>query len=241
MTTTTTTTTTNTTKNKSTNQDEALDQFLYLSGCAETGRLPRHIEENRFEQEMRKSVENLANANPERLVHFLPLIFDKLLLLLVRPPSVGGHTLKLNASLFEILGRLVRKLRELKESQTDKHGRCALITSYIQYRVSIPHADAGNAGAGGENGAGGNGGGGMTSSSSMTPVASFAGVSTGGGFVRPTARPPLPPGAVAGGGGGGGESSAPHVFGRSNSNPDIMPPPTPLSPAGMSSYLLVLI
>jgi hypothetical protein len=147
----------------------------------------------------------LISARSEPLVHFLPLVFDKLLLLLTRPPLVSGQTLMLQTAIFETLGKLVRKLKDLKEliDATDKHGRCSLITSYIQYRVSLPPLEAARATEAT-----------MTSSpschamtSSTSPTATFTGVSTGGGF-RPTVRPPPPPNA--------GETPLPSVFGRSN-------------------------
>ena len=43
-------------------------------------------------------------------LRFLPLILDKLLLLMVRPPSVAGHVLNVSQGAFNAIAAVVKKI-----------------------------------------------------------------------------------------------------------------------------------
>lgn len=71
-------------------KDENLDQFLYLVNCGDDGKISNKIGEIGFENLLKERVEGLTKANIGPLVRFLPLILDKLIQLMVRPPVVLG-------------------------------------------------------------------------------------------------------------------------------------------------------
>ena len=72
-------------------QDEHLDRFLALVHAAEEHKIPPRIGENNFETELKKSVSELSLSKSGPLVHFLPLLLDKLVSLMVRPPIINGQ------------------------------------------------------------------------------------------------------------------------------------------------------
>ena len=51
---------------------------------------PGRSTEGNLETLLRKSITNLSKTQEERLVRFLFLVLDKLILLLVRPPVISG-------------------------------------------------------------------------------------------------------------------------------------------------------
>lgn len=52
----------------------------------------------------------LAGARPETLVRHLPVIFDSIILLLVQPPKISGHTLNVGHTAFETLCLLLNNI-----------------------------------------------------------------------------------------------------------------------------------
>ena len=52
----------------------------------------------------------LNHAKPEPLVKFLPLILNKLIQLLVKPPSVLGQVMNTGQTVFEAIAMLVRNV-----------------------------------------------------------------------------------------------------------------------------------
>ena len=72
-------------------QDEHIDRFLNLLHAAEQQRVPRTTGESVFEGELKRSVTELVKAKGEPLVKFMPLILDKLVQLLVKPPVIAGQ------------------------------------------------------------------------------------------------------------------------------------------------------
>ena len=52
---------------------------------------PSRSNDGNLETSLKKSVLDLRQALAEPLVRFLPIILEKLILLLVRPPVVSGH------------------------------------------------------------------------------------------------------------------------------------------------------
>lgn len=59
---------------------------------AQEQKLMPRTNETGFENELQRSVMDLAKANGESLVKFLTLILDKLILLMVRPPVISDQT-----------------------------------------------------------------------------------------------------------------------------------------------------
>jgi len=52
----------------------------------------------------------LNHAKPEPLVKFLPLILNKLIQLMVKPPSVLGQVMNTGQTVFEAIAMLVRNV-----------------------------------------------------------------------------------------------------------------------------------
>lgn len=137
-------------------QDKYLDKFLSLCAALEDGNIPPRIGEANMESALKTSILELTHAKSEPLVKFLPIILDKLVVLLVRPPAVGGQLMNIGQTVFEALASLVKSITALPEGQHpeghhDQHGRHSLLTAYITYQCALPHpaeAQALAAGAG---------------------------------------------------------------------------------------------
>lgn len=52
----------------------------------------------------------LTKAKSEPLVKFLPIVLDKLILMIVKPPSIGSQLLNLGQAAFEALATLVKNV-----------------------------------------------------------------------------------------------------------------------------------
>lgn len=124
-------------------QDKYLDKFLGLCAALEDGSIPPRIGEANMESALKTSILELTHAKSEPLVKFLPVILDKLVLLLVRPPAVGGQLMNIGQTTFEALASLVKSITALPEGlgegQRDQHGRHSLLTAYITYQCALPH------------------------------------------------------------------------------------------------------
>ncbi|KAF4523421.1 hypothetical protein B566_EDAN007893 [Ephemera danica] len=118
-------------------QDKFLDKFLSLCGAIEDCKIPRGIGESNIESELRKSMLDLTNAKLEPFVKFLPVVLDKLILMIVKPPTIGTQVLNLGQSAFEALGTLVKNVTALQEGHKDQHGRHSLLTTYINYQCTL--------------------------------------------------------------------------------------------------------
>ena len=64
---------------------------MHLCNYVHEQKLPPRMNENGFENELKRSIMDLVNARGEALVQFLHLILDKLIRLMVRPPVIGGN------------------------------------------------------------------------------------------------------------------------------------------------------
>ncbi|XP_022240544.1 dedicator of cytokinesis protein 7-like isoform X2 [Limulus polyphemus] len=122
-------------------QDEFLDRFLHLCTAMDENLIPSRIGEANIENELKNSILKITNSNPERLVQFLPIILNKLICLLVRPPIVAGQVMNIGQTAFESIANIVKSLVDLLESQNDQHGRNNLLTTYIHYQCTLPHLD----------------------------------------------------------------------------------------------------
>ena len=64
-----------------------------------------------MEDDLLKRLSEIQLARLEPLVRFLPLVLDKLLLLMVRPPSVAGHVLNVAQAAFNAIAAVVKKIQ----------------------------------------------------------------------------------------------------------------------------------
>lgn len=72
-------------------QDEKIDRFLSLCRMAQEQKLPPRKTELQFESELKHSLSDLIKSKGENLVQFLSLILDKLVQLMIRPPTISGQ------------------------------------------------------------------------------------------------------------------------------------------------------
>ncbi|XP_021924154.1 dedicator of cytokinesis protein 6 isoform X3 [Zootermopsis nevadensis] len=119
--------------------DKFLDRFLSLCTALQEGNIPTRIGEANMESELKSSILDLNHAKPEPLVKFLPLILNKLILLLVIPPSVLGQVMNIGQTAFEAIAMLVRNVTALQEGHRDQHGRHSLLTTFVTYQCILPH------------------------------------------------------------------------------------------------------
>ena len=88
---------------------------------------------------MMSACRSLSNAAAKPLVHFLHIIVNNLLKLIVRP-MVTKEGQDLCHSAFQSLASVVRAVQDLGLS-ADKHGRSIILASYIQHVLVSPSAD----------------------------------------------------------------------------------------------------
>ena len=83
-----------------------------------------------LEGDLVASLREVGRARPESLVAFLPLVLDKLLLLMVKPPTVAGLTLN--------VGQVQRKVKCVSESNCFLSGSIFCDGSCCESSVSPP-------------------------------------------------------------------------------------------------------
>ncbi|KAK3089282.1 hypothetical protein FSP39_002319 [Pinctada imbricata] len=120
-------------------QDDKLEKFLYNCRCAIEQRLPPRKNEAQFENDLRLSISDLPNSKGDRLVQFMPLLLDKLIYLMVRPPVLSGQAANIGQPAFEGLILTVKRVHELLPGKNDHNGRNSLLASYIRYSCCLPH------------------------------------------------------------------------------------------------------
>ena len=64
---------------------------MYLCNFVQEQKLPPRMNENAFENELKRSIMDIVHARGEALVQCLHLTLDKLIGLMVRPPVIGGN------------------------------------------------------------------------------------------------------------------------------------------------------
>ncbi len=89
--------------------DPYLDRFLNLTATLQLGS-NQNSNERATEEQLLKLLTELPRARLEPLSRFLPLVLDKLLLLMVRPPSVAGHVLNVAQAAFAAVAAIVNKI-----------------------------------------------------------------------------------------------------------------------------------
>ena len=150
--------------------DAYIDRFLHLTAKLQLGpessvaQSSFYLEKD-MEGSLLRRINELHLARLEPLAKFLPLILDKLLLLMVKPPAFDGHILDVGSAAFLAIAMIVNKLTSSVSSlkvlllggsvhsmlkivfqvellaRNDRHGRNELLIEYIQYRAHLPHPD----------------------------------------------------------------------------------------------------
>lgn len=116
-------------------QDPALDHFLQLATCIEEDNIPIRYQ-NTIEHEFRKSILGIQDSQIEPLVKFFPVIMNKLVKLLVRPPFVAGHQMNTNQNVFESMALIVNKISKLSGKT-----KTSLLSTFTHYQCLFPHPD----------------------------------------------------------------------------------------------------
>ncbi|XP_044157108.1 dedicator of cytokinesis protein 7 isoform X7 [Bufo gargarizans] len=127
-------------------QDSYLDKFFALVHALDEHMFPvrigdLRIVENNLESELKSSILGLNSAQLEPVVHFLHLLLDKLILLVVRPPVISGQIVNLGQASFEAMASITNRLHKNLEGNQDQHGRNSLLASYIYYVFRLPNTD----------------------------------------------------------------------------------------------------
>ncbi|KAM4677332.1 dedicator of cytokinesis protein 6 isoform 2-T2 [Discoglossus pictus] len=124
-------------------QDPHLDKFFTLVQVLEEHSFPFRLKdviitENNVESELRSSMGNLRLAALGPAVCFCHQLLDKLILLIVRPPIIGGQIVNLGRAAFEVVALLVSQIHRTLEGAQDHHGRNGLLASYLHYAFHLP-------------------------------------------------------------------------------------------------------
>ncbi|XP_037071208.1 dedicator of cytokinesis protein 7-like [Pollicipes pollicipes] len=99
-------------------QDKGIDSFLSMCRVVESGVVPPRIGENNVEAELNRSIQQLSESDPERLV------------------------INTGQPCFQAIGQLVQRVSDLLESRNDQHGRNALLMTYVRYQCTLPQGAA---------------------------------------------------------------------------------------------------
>ncbi|XP_060519679.1 dedicator of cytokinesis protein 7 isoform X2 [Cylas formicarius] len=119
--------------------DAAVERFFAAYDYVHNGQIPTRLGEVGSEKELVNAMLGLSGARPETIVKHLPQIFDAVIELLVQPPRISGHTLNIGHACFETLCLMLDNVSNLHELVVDRHGRNALLATYIQYQANLPH------------------------------------------------------------------------------------------------------
>ncbi|XP_039628587.1 dedicator of cytokinesis protein 7-like isoform X6 [Polypterus senegalus] len=129
-------------------QDAHLDKFFTLVHVLEEYSFPLRLKdviitENNVESELKSSITQLKCANLETTVCFIHHILNKLILLIVHPPVIGGQMVNLGRAAFEAMALIVNQIHKNLEGNQDQHGRNSLLASYVHYCFHLPSFDPG--------------------------------------------------------------------------------------------------
>lgn len=77
-------------------KDNHVDRFFDIYSKAENGNLPRlyNGDISTFERHLKETLWGVTNASLKKLVHFLPIILEKLIRLFLRPPLINNQLRK---------------------------------------------------------------------------------------------------------------------------------------------------
>ncbi|XP_028679697.2 dedicator of cytokinesis protein 7-like isoform X1 [Erpetoichthys calabaricus] len=129
-------------------QDAHLDKFFTLVHVLEEYSFPLRLKdviitENNVESELKSSITQLKCANLETTVCFIHHILNKLILLIVHPPVIGGQMVNLGRAAFEAMALIVNQIHKNLDGNQDQHGRNSLLASYVHYCFHLPSFDPG--------------------------------------------------------------------------------------------------
>ncbi|XP_030052865.1 dedicator of cytokinesis protein 6 isoform X2 [Microcaecilia unicolor] len=129
-------------------QDACLDKFFTLVHVLEERSFPFRLKdvvitENNVEAELKSSMANLRAASLEPLVAFCHHVLGKLILLIVRPPVIGGQIVNLGRAAFEAMALMVTQMHRCLDGGQDQQGHCSLLTSYIYHVFHLPSMELG--------------------------------------------------------------------------------------------------
>ena len=119
--------------------DPNLDNFLHLSTAIDEQNIPQRIMPN-IENEFKTSILAISNAQIEPLVKFVPIILNRLIRLLVRPPVINANQiLNISQSVFEAIASIVSKINSTLYHSEYNEIRTGILSTFIQYQVIFPH------------------------------------------------------------------------------------------------------
>ncbi|XP_040566544.1 dedicator of cytokinesis protein 7 isoform X1 [Lepeophtheirus salmonis] len=120
--------------------DQYLDPFCALTASLQLGTsdVPNNMKSNHCEEDLKYILNTLSASRLTPLVQFLPLVLDKLLLLMVKPSE---SSFDVGQAAFNSIASVVQKISSAVElqSENDRHGRNNLLTSYVHYQAHLPH------------------------------------------------------------------------------------------------------
>ncbi|KAL1514145.1 hypothetical protein ABEB36_003452 [Hypothenemus hampei] len=119
--------------------DPPVERFFAAYDYIYTGVIPTRLGEVGSEKELTTAMLSLAGARPETIVKHLPQLFDNIIELLVRPPTISGHMINVGSPCFETLCLLLENISNIQELPCDQHGRNSLLATYIHYQCNLPH------------------------------------------------------------------------------------------------------
>ena len=102
-------------------ENAELDVFLAKTAGLQLGQKPPRVADKDMEQDLVRCLKDVGRGRPEALVLFLPLILDKLLLLMVKPPTVAGLTLNVGQAAFT-----AKAVSHHLVKLNDRHGKNSL-------------------------------------------------------------------------------------------------------------------
>ncbi|XP_023320823.1 dedicator of cytokinesis protein 7, partial [Eurytemora carolleeae] len=118
-----------------------LDTFLTKTAGLQLGQKPARVADKDMEQDLIRCLRDVGESRPESLVAFMPLVLDKLLLLMVKPPTVAGLTLHVGQAAFSAMAEVVKVISTHLSHRNDLHGRNSLLSTFIQFQAHLPHLD----------------------------------------------------------------------------------------------------
>nr|XP_032636262.1 dedicator of cytokinesis protein 6 isoform X2 [Chelonoidis abingdonii] len=124
-------------------QDPALDKFFTLGHVLEEGHFPVRLRdavltEGSVEGELRASVAGLRGAGLGPLLAHCHRVLDKLLLLIARPPVIGGQIVNLGRAAFEAMAIMVNQIHRGLEASQGQHGHNPLLAACVHFAFRLP-------------------------------------------------------------------------------------------------------
>lgn len=122
-------------------QDINLDHFIHLSTAIDEQNLPQRYSSANIENEFKTSILSISNAQLEPLVKFIPILLNRLIRLLVRPPVINNNQiLNISQSVFEAIASIVSKINNSLYSDYNEI-RTGILSTFIHYQVIFPHPE----------------------------------------------------------------------------------------------------